>query len=120
MTVWVAIFTAGLTSYALRCVPIVLVRRHLFQRQTDAKSNETNMIRFLDLAAAAVIGSIIWSSAYNGSSGQAPYPFETIAKPLALAASFMVTRRLKNITLSFSIVLLGYALILMLGSGFYR
>jgi len=78
---------------------------------------EATIVGFLDLAAAAVIGSIIWSSANNNPSPGQPFPHETSIKLLTLAASFVVTHWLKNITLSFIVVLVGYAIIILFVKG---
>ena len=66
MNGWILIGTAAAASYLLRAVPLLIFRRL-------ALAPHSPVVRFLQHAASAVMGSVIYLALFGDSSFQAPW-----------------------------------------------
>lgn len=102
---WAYIMAAVLMSCILRFLPL------LFKNKLE-KLKSSSFIIFLNYASCAIIGGMIYSTAFNSSSLSVLYDnagVNDFLKMVVLIVSFIINIRIKNAITTFLLCIGGYA-----------
>lgn len=102
---WVFIIIASLVSFGFRAIPV------LFKNKLG-EIEKSSFIIFLNYTACAIIGGIIYITAFHSESIEILYHavnYNDLLKILILIASFIINLKLKNPIITFLICIISYA-----------
>lgn len=102
---WVFIIIASLVSFGFRAIPV------LFKNKLGT-IEKSPFVVFLNYTACAMIGSIIYITAFHSESIIKLYDsanYNDLLKMSILIASFVINLKLKNPVITFLICIISYA-----------
>jgi branched-subunit amino acid transport protein len=105
---WQILIWAGIFSYALRALPVLVMQRIRF-------SGESQGSRFLNYVVPGVIGGIIYSSLfsekyYEDLAGH--FDFDGLLKIAVVLAAVVISSRTKSMLKALSFCLAAYVIVL--------